>query len=298
MRQWQQQYADDGLVILGIHTPEFEFEKEQKKVQQAMRLYQVTWPVALDNDYVTWDNYLNSAWPTKFLVDAEGRIRYHRIGEGGYVEMEERLRQLLTEAGADLSDDSPVSGGDQVPDAAYQAAPDRYVTPELYAGFARGAFYLKHYGQGYVGQSEYYRQEGRTLDLAAPEYLPPDLLFFNGRWRVEAQRARHARQTDGYQDYVALVYSARTVNAVLTNAGEESYRVRVTLDGAFLTEENRASDVAIGPDGESYLEVGESRMYQVVDSPSYAQRRELRLSANSDQFGVYAFTFGIYAEGP
>ena len=108
----------------------------------------------------------------------------------------------------------------------------------------------------------------------------------------------HGRTGEGFEDYVALVYSARTVNAVLAAADGEPIKVRVLLDGEYLTDENRGPDVTIGADGESYLWVDQSRMYQVVANPTYDQRKELRLSVNSDQLAVYAFTFGIYDKAP
>ncbi len=298
LKLWHNQYADDGLLILGIHTPEFEFEKDPTNVLQATRDYDITWPVALDNDYVTWDNYLNAFWPTKYLIDGKGRVRYQRIGEGNYADTEEKLRQLLLEVGADLSDDPPTSAGEHTPDGEFLAAPDAEVTRELYAGYERGAFELEFYGRGYVGQPKFYQQAGNTLQLSAPDYLQPHLLYFQGLWRSEPQRAKHARETASFEDYVALVYSARSVNAVLTTEGEEPYKVRVTVDGEYLTPENRGEDVVIGPDGESFLWVKEPRLYQIVELPGYVQRKELRLSANSDQFGIYAFTFGIYEAGP
>ena len=298
LKLWHAQYADDGLVILGIHTPEFEFEKGQANVLKATQDYGITWPVALDNDYVTWDNYLNAFWPAKYLIDAQGQVRYHRIGEGGYAATEEKLRQLLAEAGADLSDDPVTAVGEHIEDTEFRNAPDAEITRELYAGYERGAFELELYGQGYVGQLEYYRPAGETIQLAAPDYLQPNLLYFQGQWHSEPQGATHARTTANFEDYVALVYSARTVNAVLTNEAGEPYKVRVTMDGEYLTEENRGADVVIGADGESYLWVKESRLYRVVEHPAYVQRKELRLSANSDSFSLYAFTFGIYEEGP
>ena len=298
LKLWHDQYADDGLVILGIHTPEFEFEKDQANVFQATQDYGITWPVALDNDYVTWDNYLNSFWPAKYLIDAQGQVRYHRIGEGGYASTEGKLRQLLAEAGADLSDDPFTAMGEHTEDTEFLNAPDAEITRELYAGYERGVFELELYGQGYAGQLEYYRQAGETLQLTAPDYLQPNLIYFQGHWRSEPQGATHALITTDFEDYVALVYSARTVNAVLTNKAGERYKVRVTLEGEYLTGESRGADVVIGNDGESYLWVEESRMYRVVENPAYVQRKELRLSANSDQFGLYAFTFGIYAAGP
>ncbi len=298
LKLWHTQYADDGLVIIGIHTPEFEFEKDPANVLQATRDYGITWPVALDNDYVTWDNYLNAFWPTKYLIDGQGQVRYRQVGEGGYATTEEKLRRLLLETGADLSDDPFASTGEPALDDKFLTAPDAETTRELYAGYERGAFELEHYGQGYVGQLEYYRQAGETLQLTAPEHLQPNLIYFQGHWSSEPQRARHARLTAGFEDYIALVYSARSVNVVLTTEGGTPYKVRITLDGEYLTEENRGADVVTGADGESYLWVEEPRLYQMVETPSYAQRKELRLSANSDRLGLYAFTFGIYEQGP
>ena len=298
LRAWQDRYADDGLVIVGIHTPEFEFEKDHANVLLAAESHGVTWPIALDNDYVTWDNYGNAFWPTKYLVDARGRQRYHLVGEGNYSSIEEQLRTLLVEAGYDLSDDPPTSGYEHANDARYDASPDRVITRELYTGYDRGDFQREYYGVGYVGQHEYYLQPGQDLELEAPEYLEPDMLYFQGLWRNEAQRAVHARLTDGFEDYVALVYSARSVSAVLSPEGGEAFKVRVLLDDEYLTEENRGADVMIGPEGESYLWVDRARMYHVVENPAYVQRKTLRLSANADGFAIYAFTFGIYSEGP
>ena len=298
LKHWHDQYADDGLIVLGIHTPEFEFEKDPTNVRQATTDYGITWPVALDNDYVTWDNYQNVFWPAKYLIDQEGRVRHQRIGEGGYATAEEHIRQLLEEAGADLSDDPQAPLPNHLPDLKFAAAPDAEVTQELYAGYERGAFELQYYGQGYTDQLDYYRLSGETLRLVAPEYLQPNLIYFHGLWNSEPQKARHARQTTNFEDYVALVFSARSVNAVLTTEVGEEHKVRVTMDEKYLTEENRGEDVIIGADGESYLWIDESRMYRVVENPNYAQRKTLRLSANSDRFGLYAFTFGIYQDGP
>ncbi|MFQ6030322.1 MAG: redoxin domain-containing protein, partial [Dehalococcoidia bacterium] len=139
LKQWHAQYADDGLVILGIHTPEFEFEQNPQNVVQAVQNNGITWPVALDNDYVTWDNYSNLYWPAKYLIDSNGLVRNKRFGEGGYAAIEENLRELLVEAGADLSDDPFTAWRDHYLDPHFQRNPDATVTPELYAGYERGA---------------------------------------------------------------------------------------------------------------------------------------------------------------
>jgi thiol-disulfide isomerase/thioredoxin len=298
LQAWNDQYADDGLRIIGIHTPEFEFEKDPDNVLDAVHTLGVAWPIALDNDYATWDNFENVFWPTKYLIDHRGRLRYHRIGEGNYQSFEDEMRALLREAESDLSDDPVTPAIDDLSDARFDEAPDKHITQELYAGYERGDFQREYYGVGFVGQREYYEAPNRTLELEAPEYLEPDLLYFQGVWRNEAQRALRSRETTDFEDYVALVYSAKAVNVVMSAEGNGPIKVGVRLDGEFLTEADRGADVTIGADGESYLMVDESRMYRVVESPEYAQRRELELRVNSAGLAVYAFTFGIYAEGP
>ena len=136
------------------------------------------------------------------------------------------------------------------------------------------------------------------MKLEVPEHLLPDFLYFQGAWRVEEQQAVHATTSANFDDHVALVYSARAVNAVLSTEGGEPIRVRVQMDGKYLTDENKGADVEIGPDGESFLVVDRSRMYRVVENPAYVQRKTLRLSVDSAHLGVYAFTFGIYSVGP
>ena len=298
LRAWHDRYAADGLRIIGIHTPEFEFEKDPANVMAAAQVQGVAWPIALDNDYVTWDNFENLFWPTKYLIDHRGRLRYRLIGEGNYQTFEEELRSLLVEAGSTLSGAPPTLDMEHLPDAKYEAAPDRYITPELYAGFDRGDFQREYYGVGFVGQNEYYDTPNRTLDLVAPEYLEPDQIYFQGIWRNEGQRALYLGEGKDFEDYVALVYSAKTVNVVMSSEVVEPVKVRVKLDDEFLTEKNRGEDIIIDANGESYLMVDESRMYRVVEKPEYSQRRKLELSVGSEGLAVYAFTFGIYAEGP
>ena len=104
LRDWNAKYSDKGLVIVGVHTPEFDFEKVTKNVTQSTDEYNLTWPVAQDNDFGTWRAYSNRFWPAKYLVDSNGVVRYTHFGEGAYIETEEQIRDLLQEAGADLSE--------------------------------------------------------------------------------------------------------------------------------------------------------------------------------------------------
>ena len=298
LKLWHSRYADDGLVILGIHTPEFDFEKNYWNVLEATQENGIVWPVAQDNDFETWQAYSNRFWPAKYLIDRDGVIRYTHFGEGKYGETEEEIRKLLAEAGADLSDDAELPEDQQL-DPAFLGALDAEVTPELYAGYERNVNAIFSGFHPYVFQETFYQNRGAVGNFVAPEALEPHFIFFQGPWAVGPENIQHARVSHNYEDYLALKYSAKSVNAVLTSESGEPYRVRVTLDGQYLTEKNKGSDVQIGEDGESYLEVDQPRLYAVIDSPQYTQRQVLKLSSNSPDFGLFAFTFGVYqGKGP
>ena len=300
LKLWNSRYADDGLVILGVHTPEFDFEKDYENVLQATRDNGIIWPVAQDNKYGTWEAYNNRAWPAKYLIDRNGVVRYSHFGEGKYAETEEQIRTLLAEAGADLSDDL-VLPEDQELDPAFLNALDAEVTPELYAGYERNFSTIMTGIRPYVIQEAFYQNPDAVVNFVSPASLKPHLIYFDGPWLVGAERAKHARTTNensDHEDFIALNYSAKSVNAVLTSDSGQEYRVRVTLDGEYLTEANKGLDIRIAEDGESYLPVDEPRLYEIIDNPFYTQRKELRLSSNSADFGLFAFTFGVYQEGP
>ncbi|MFL6062717.1 MAG: redoxin domain-containing protein, partial [Marmoricola sp.] len=130
---WYSKYKDDGLVVVGVHTPEYAFEHDRSNVEDGAKRLGITYPVALDNDYGTWDNYGNSSWPAEYLVDAQGQVRHVAIGEGDYAGTEQLIRRLLTDAhpGAKLP------GSTDVPDT----TPEHQVSPETYLGSARAQYY-------------------------------------------------------------------------------------------------------------------------------------------------------------
>ncbi len=297
LKLWHSRYVDDGLVILGIHTPEFEFEKNLENVLQATRENGVVWPVAQDNDYQTWRAYSNRFWPAKYLIDHRGVIRYTHFGEGKYAETEAEIQELLLEAGAEPFT-YPELPGDQQLDPAYLSARTAEVTRELYAGYRRNVNAVYSGRHPYVIQQSYYDGLDTVVNLAAPEELTPHYIFLNGPWLVGPESVRHGHVSRDYSDYIALRYSAKSVNAVLTSQSGRAYQVRVTLDGEYLTPQNKGADVGIGPNGESYLVVDQPRLYEIVNSPAYTQGQTLRLSSNSADFGLFAFTFGVYQEGP
>ena len=303
IKDWHLKYADDGLLIIGLHAPEFEFEKETKNVAQASADNSIVWPVAQDNDMQTWSAYENHFWPAKYLVDRDGLVRYTHFGEGSYGETENIIRKLLLEAGADLSDDVFVVPADQARDETFNDLLESdpigvEITPELYAGYYRNYSAVQFGSEPYVVQTEYYKHRDSVGSFTAPEELVLHKVYFNGDWLVESESAQHGRTTENYEDYVAIKYSAKSVNAVITSDSSELCQVRITMDGDYLTYENKGADVMIAADGESYILVTEPRLYAIVDNPGYVQGKELRISPNSADFGLFAYTFGVYEEGP
>ena len=303
LKLWHSRYADDGLVILGVHTPEFEFEKVLDNVVQATLDNAILWPVAQDNDFVTWRNYSNRFWPAKYLIDRDGVVRYTHFGEGAYAETETKIRELLEEADVNLSDDVYTLPADPNIDSTllqrnldtiYRDGPRSEVTRELYAGYQRGINDAQFGQGGYVRQPEFYGDRDDSIFFQIPEFLFPHLIYFSGYWKIGPESARHGRDSDSPDDYLTIIYSARSVNAVLTSDSGENYRVRVTMDGENLSNENKGADVTIGPGGESYILVTGPRLYNIVENPTYLHRRTLRMSSDSADFGLFAFTFGVY----
>ena len=302
LQSWHERYADDGLVIVGVHTPEFKFEELYDNVVQATKDEGVAWPVVQDNEYRVWRSYSNRYWPAKYLIDQNGVIRYRHFGEGKYGETEEWIQQLLTEAGLAAIDPNFSLPEDQQRDDAFRLGMD--VTRELFAGWKFTAVQ----GRGGIGQGEPYLQAAReshgmdgnpsvTAEFDAPEELEPNLIYFNGPWAIGPESARHAQMTSHHEDYLSLVYSARSVNAVLTSESGETYQVRVTVNGEYLNDENKGDDVTIAEDGVSYLEVTEPKLYKIVEHADWQGRQELRLSSTSSDFGLFSFTFGVYEDG-
>ena len=298
LKIWHSRYADDGLIIVGVHTPEFDFEKDPDNVTNAVAENGITWPVALDNAQVTWDNYSNRAWPTKYLIDQKGVLRYRHLGEGQYAETEEKIRELLAETGADLDGGNFQPLSDQTLDPVFLRAQNAEITRELYTGYGRDFSDTQSGGPGFVRQPEYYQDQEAVIYFEEPKEMLANSIYFSGLWFLGEDLVRHGQGTTGYEDYISLIYSARTVNAVLGSVPGRPYKVQVTIDGQFLTPENKGDDIVIDGNGESYLQVVEPRMYNLVAHPSYTRGHKLRLSSNSADFELFAFTFGVYTSGP
>ena len=294
LKEWHDKYADQGLVIIGVHSPEFEFEKKRENVEAAIDRHGLKWRIVQDNDFETWRAYDNLYWPAKYLIDKDGVIQYTHFGEGKYIETEEKIRELLAETDAPVSEILPGSDDGPVPDPQSRFSREEGQTRELYAGYLRNNNVIAPY----IGNEEYYTTPlGITALYEDPIERRNHYLYLQGLWTKGPESLTHARDTEALEDYVALKFFGTSANIVIDYNGGAPFKVVATLDGEAIPETHRGSDVQEDQWGMTFFLVDEARMYRVVEQPEYSGH-ELQLSSNSAQFGIFAFTFGSYTEGP
>ena len=302
LKDWHDKYADLGLTIIGVHTPEFEFEKKRENVIDAVAEYGLRYPVVQDNDFGTWRAYSNRYWPAKYLIDKDGYVRYTHFGEGAYQETEEKIRELLMETATGVEEVSlDVRPSPEIDQAVYAASgAATSLTRELYAGYER------NYGSLQFGPAppyvlpdvhpEYYTQPDAIFEYMDPGEYNNHFLYLQGMWRNGRESLRHARETTNFEDYMVLRFYGNSANVVVSPEGDEPYDVRITLNDQPVPQELKGADIMYDDEGNSYVKVDEPRMYRLVSTSTYAGH-DLKLSSNSDAFSVFAFTFGAYKDG-
>ncbi|MFA9400081.1 MAG: cytochrome c biogenesis protein DipZ, partial [Acidobacteriota bacterium] len=258
LKAWDERYRKDGLTIVGVHTPEFPFERSAGNVEDAVERAGIEYPVAQDNDFATWDAYANQYWPAEYFIDGEGQVRYAHFGEGEYEEKEKVIRELLAEAGRDPG--RVESGADGV------TASRGVTTPESYLGSARADRFVN----GTIIDGVH--------DFGELEKPPEDHLSFGGRWRISPDYA----VADGGE--LGIEFGARRVFLVL-GSPERPRRVRVLLDGEPIPPALAGRDVENGT-----VKVDREQLYSLVDMPA-AERHRLTLIPEKGT-EAYAFTFG------
>jgi cytochrome c biogenesis protein CcdA/thiol-disulfide isomerase/thioredoxin len=261
LKAWDERYRDRGLTIVGVHTPEFPFEREADNVAEAIEQNEIRYPVAQDNEYATWNAYANQYWPAKYLIDANGHVRYVHFGEGEYEETEAAIRELLAEAG-------------RRPGAAHAEARAETVsalvtTPESYLGSARADRFVN----GPIASG------ARSFAVPASG-VAPDSLAYEGRWRIAPDGATSVKGSR-----LHLAFGAQKVFLVLGSRGGVPRQVRLLLDGKPLPQRLAGTDVRDG-----VATIGGERLYRLVELPR-AERHVLSLRFVPGISG-YAFTFG------
>jgi thiol-disulfide isomerase/thioredoxin len=273
--EWYRRYADHGLVIIGVHTPEFEFGKDRANVARAVREFGIEYPVVLDNDYEIWRAYANRYWPRKYIVNADGKIVYDHAGEGDYAETEKVIQSLIRELEPD-ADLPAVMEPVRPEDVAGAVCYPR--TPELYCGYARANY----------GNDEVYPEETRSYTDRSTH--TEGHVYLSGSWRLGEERATYRGDSFDENGYLLIPYSANEVNAVMDAPEGETVRLYVYRDGAPLAAEEVGADVTVDADG-SWIDVSVGKMYKILNAPEYGSG-ELSLRPAGPGLSIYAFTFG------
>jgi len=274
---WYEKYKDNGFVLLGIHSPEFRFEKEKENVEREARKNNLTYPIALDNDMKTWNAFANRYWPAKYLLDVEGNIRYIHFGEGRYEETEKAIQQLLLEAGH-LS----VNEVTEVKEAAMGVDIGKIGTPEIYLGYLR----INNLGNKDEGVLP-----GTTHTFSEVKSVEENRFYFVGDWKIEREFSEFVGEPASPAGKIIIRYKANKINVVLDTKDGVAVPLELKLDGEYLIEQNKGADV-IMDNGKSTVNVLSPGFYNLVDTGEEYEWHTLEIIINSSGLQAFAFTFG------
>lgn len=256
LNAWYEKYKDKGLVIIGVHTPEFDFEKDYNNVKRAIEKFGIKYPVVQDNEYKTWNAYKNRYWPHKYLIDIDGFIVYDHIGEGAYEETERKIQELLEERNQVLSMNEQISKDIAKPEA---ETASQIGTPEIYFGYS--------FSRNQIGNKESW-QPGKIVNYTMPEKLETNKFYLVGNWLNNKDNMELTSE----QGAILLVYFSKKVNLV---AGSKNpIEIAIYLDG----KEHKK------------LTISDFDLYNVV-STEEAGTHVLEINAKQ-WLMAYTFTFG------
>jgi thiol-disulfide isomerase/thioredoxin len=264
LNAWYNAYGNNGLVIIGVHTPEFQFEHNYSNVYDAVQRFGIKYPVALDNNYSTWDAYGNEYWPADYIIDKNGDVRYTVFGEGDYNQTEAVIRALLENAGYAIQPNFT-----NVP---LNINFSGIGTPEIYLGYAKA--------REAIGNPENF-QPNRTVAYTFSNPIQNNTVYFSGSWYNAPDGMVAVNDSK-----IFLTYKADKVNIVASGNQSE---IVVKLDGKNLTQSELGSDTHLS-EGEAMEVVNSSRLYNIVSTSSY-QWHTIEIDA-SPGFKIYTFTFG------
>ena len=272
VRSWHEKYKDEGLVVIGVHTPEFEFEKIVDNIRPALRRFRVDYPVAIDSGFMVWNAFHNRAWPAVYVIDANGRIRYQHYGEGEYERTEAVIRQLLREAGYPGTGNAAVRvdpWGSEV-----GADWENLRSPESYLGFEKATGFSSPGGGA----------DGKRRTYAAPRSLRLNHWALGGDWTMNPG----AVALDKAGGRIVYRFHARDVHLVMGPPSRASpVRFRVLLDGR-PPGSARGTDV----DEQGYGTATEQRLYQLIRQRKPIAERVFEIEFFAPGVEAYAFTFG------
>ena len=266
---WDEKYSDEGLLIVGIHSPEFEFEKDPENVKMSIDKHGINYPVVLDNDMETWKAFENRYWPRKYIADHEGYLRYDHIGEGGYKDTEKIIQQLLEERATALG--VQMASANSLVDIE-EFEHSMFRTPELYFGYK----FAQNRNQ--LGSEEGF-QPGKTISYSEPSSIDLHKFYPIGDWRNYEDSMELVSPTGT----IKLLYNAKEVNIVTDGNAE----LKIHLDGNPLSSEYSGADITLG----NTLQVSEAGLYNIISSDS-SSSHVMEIEVSGKGFQMFTFTFG------
>jgi len=271
VQAWHERYQDHGLVVIGVHTPEFTFAQYETNVERGIREFGLTYPIVIDSNREIWTTFANRYWPAKYLIDKEGYLRWAHFGEGAYAETEQAIQELIREITPDADLPAimaPVRESDTPGAVCYPP------TAELYLGNARGRIGNK---TGFI--------EDQVADYSFDGPLTEGVFYLEGRWAS----TREFAALETAPGRLVLKYSATGVNLVMASTSGEPIAVELRQDGKPLTAANVTGDVQLR-DGSSFIDVNNARMYHLVDAHDFGTHT-LELLCTQPGLAAFAFTF-------
>jgi peroxiredoxin len=282
-KKWWKRYRKHGFEIIGVEDPEFDISRSLEHVREAVKRFDLPYPILVDPHLLVWNLYKSNVWPNRFLIDAKGYIRYHVAGEGHDGEFERAIQVLLKEAHPDLT--FPKS---------YQIASDENVmapacggttTPEMYVG--------DWYGRGVLANHEGYH-DGKTLAYKPPNTVEDGHFALAGRWESDRNGMIYRGKNKGDEPgngFVIMRYHARELYAVMNVSHGHPSRLYIKQDGKYLNADDAGIDAQIDGENRSYIDVREPRMYYVAKNPEFGSHT-LVLYPTRSGFTLNSFTFG------
>ena len=275
LKEWDKKYRDKGLVIIGIHTPEFEFEKKYENVLKAVNDYKLEYAVAQDNNYVTWNLYQNRYWPHKYLIDIDGYIRYDHIGEGAYDETEKMIQLLLKERMELINQKNGLDTNISRPEEAVDVEPFNVRTPEIYFGY--------QFSRGNFGNPEGLKPN-QVIAYKLPPKISGNNVYLSGQWKNNADNMELVSD----EGEILLIFQAKVVNIVA--GSENGSEALVFLDNEIENEKNKGNDVIIKED-KSVSIIKEFKLYNIANAENY-NTHAININVAGKRFKIYTFTFG------
>ena len=264
---WDEKYQEQGLMIIGIHTPEFEFEKNKENVLTAVNKFGINYPVVLDNNKEIWNSFENRYWPRNYIADDEGYIRFDHIGEGAYKETEIVIQELLNERSEKTNQE--FNAGNIVEINEYEHSNLR--TPELYFGYKFAS------GRNQLGNIEGF-QPNEIVDYKLPNNINQHFLYLDGQWKNTSDGMKLISDTGK----IVLDYHAKQVNIVASGNTD----LEILIDGKILLDDISGKDVK-----SSMSTILEPRLYNIIESQS-GESHILTINVKQPDFKIFTFTFG------